>query len=90
MTRLNGTPVHYVPQDGYERAHGECRPAAIVQDWGATREDNTETVAVNLVVFRDGTNDTASGDLAHWETSRLHNRRHEMGTWHFPEECGHA
>lgn len=86
--RLNGSFVHYVVQDGREASHGECRPAAVVQDWGHTTEALFEGSTVNLTVFRDGENDLPGRTPVQWEPSRPYSTRHEFGSWHFAEDCG--
>ena len=86
--RLNGSFVHYVVQDGHESTHGQCRPAAVVQDWGQTTEALFEGSTVNLTVFRDGENDLPGRTPVQWETSRPYSTRHEFGSWHFAEDCG--
>ena len=82
--RLNGRRVHFVVADGREAYHGECRPALVVNDWGQTVEDPG---AVNLVVFRDGGNESEAGALAEWRTSTGYSAMHEFGTWHFADDC---
>ena len=95
---LNGDLVHYVVQDGPEHTHGQCRPALVVQDWGAT--DDGLYHMLNLVVFRDGDNDhrilvgpsaarPAQYDdaLMEWRTSVNHSATHEFSSWHLPSEC---
>lgn len=86
--RLNGSFVHYVVQDGHESTHGQCRPAAVVQDWGQTTEALFEGSTVNLTVFRDGENDLPGRTPVQWETSRPYSTRHEFGSWHFSGDCG--
>lgn len=78
---LLGRLVHFVAPDGYEGAHGQCRPAIVVQDWRETDG------SVNLVVFRDGTNDRPDGAVCEWQTSIRRSDRHEFGTWHEANDC---
>lgn len=82
--RLNGRRVHFVVADGREEYHGQCRPALVVQDWGNTVKDPG---AVNLVVFRDGGNESESGALVQWKTSVLYSSDHRFDSWHFAEDC---
>jgi hypothetical protein len=71
-----------------------CQPAIVVQAWGSG------TGALNLVVFRDGSNDIGYGcpiptDLTRWATSvpyaesaESHAASGFTATWHWPEQVG--
>lgn len=82
--RLNGRLVHWVVNDGPEEYHGQCRPAVVVQDWRHTAADPGW---VNLVVFRDGGNESAAGALVQWKTSVDFSLPHKFDTWYFAEDC---
>lgn len=75
-----GRTVHYVPKNG-----GKVQPAVVVQVWPNN--------GVNLVVFRDGTNDTphddAGSDLTAWKTSVPYSESPalEPNTWHWPKKA---
>lgn len=61
-----------------------CQPAIVVRAWGEG------TGSLNLVVFRDGSNDpTENGDpfaLISWATSiGYSDERGDNRTWHWPE-----
>ena len=64
-----------------------CQPAIVVRNWGGL-----EPCALNLLVFRDGSNDAAHpgeqwGDLVSWATSVPHGEQpdEQRRTWHWPE-----
>lgn len=66
-----------------------CQPAIVVRNWGGT-----EPGALNLVVFRDGSNDREGPEigggvdaLTRWATSVPHESqtRPEAQSWHWPE-----
>ena len=63
----------------------QCQAAIVVKAWGDGRG------ALNLVVFRDGSNDAAyvgeaQRDLTSWATSVPYaDERTTVRTWHWPE-----
>jgi hypothetical protein len=67
-----------------------CQPAIVVQAWG------DGTGALNLLVFRDGSNDAAymggedSSALVAWATSVGYAEEpiETQRTWHWPERVG--
>lgn len=72
-----GRIVHYRKREG-----GPCQAAVIVKVWSDT--------TVNLVVFRDGSNDSSAdghgGELVSWATSAtLESESQHAHTWHAPE-----
>lgn len=73
-----GEIVHYVLEEG--RSVGEDRPAIIVRIWDPVNNP----WYVNLQVITDDSNDGLPAVV--WKTSRIHSHKHELGTWHFPEE----
>lgn len=88
----NGRIVHYVMQaDDYTeegcyagsgRAHH--RPAIVVENWGNDKGDSNSP-AVNLIIFADAPNDGhPSGTFC--RTSVCYSEGKEPGTWHWPEK----
>lgn len=63
----------------------QCQPAIVVRAWGEGLD------SLNLVVFRDGSNDAVvpgeePGSLTTWATSvHYSDERTNNRTWHWPE-----
>lgn len=82
MTPTVGRIVHY-----RETRSDACQAAVIVSVWFGGE------VPVNLVVFRDGSNDVQqeglSGELIIWKTSIAHESESppENPSWHWPERA---
>lgn len=79
-----GRIVHVGHRAGDTTDVGHCQPAMVVRRFG-------DTGTVNLLVFRDGSNDAADGQGSaptHWLTSIQHESS-GVGSpnWHWPERA---
>jgi hypothetical protein len=82
-----GRIVHYVPCRGTVLG-GKHLAAVVVKVWNRQEEH----ACVNLVVFKDGSNDTVPGvepmQLSFWATSVLLSAdQTKEHTFHFPQDC---